>query len=123
MKTTNLQKPASPAMQQYVEQLARFKPTKPLHKLPGHVKRERVSAGARRKQAAAAAKAAHMAEVAPKFARERTRKEIEQRQAQEGGSFTYVGRDPRRVWTAGISTNQKVTPACKSSNSSSTPAA
>jgi hypothetical protein len=68
-------------MKQYVEQLKGFKPTKPFHKLPGYVKRERVSAGARRKQAAAAAKA------------------------------------------ASISTNQKVSPACKSSNSSSTPAA
>lgn len=103
-----------------------FRRTKPFHKLPGYVERKRESAGARRKQAATAAKVANMALVAPKFPKARTHTPLEYRQAKEGGSFTWTGRNTplfnslgnrivgwlpgRRIWTGGISTHKEVTP-------------
>lgn len=86
-----------------------FRRTKPFHKLPGYVERKRESAGARRKQAAAAAKVANMALVAPKFPKERTHKPHDFRVAEDGKSYTLVGQNPRRLWAAGVSTNQENT--------------
>lgn len=39
----------------------------------------------------------------PKFDRERSHKQHEHHQRDSNGAFTFVGREPRRQWLAGVS--------------------
>lgn len=141
MKTANLAKPPTGALRFVASLMGRmdralaelfakspgapkFNATKPFHKPAGYVKRERLSAGAQRKQRAAEARVANMAKVAPKPVAERKRTPHEFRQHADGGSYTLTGRNTpvrnrygrrivdwvtgRRVWGAGVSAHQEI---------------